>query len=88
MTTTGRRVEFPESWWFDEGDYARNPVNGYWYARPPGASTCSLAKHHVTEHEDGTITVSPSILVRTSNANGEAVEQFHGWLRRGVWASV
>jgi hypothetical protein len=36
--------------------------------------------HTVTEHEDGTITVSPSILDERPGCG-----TYHGWLERGVW---
>ena len=39
----------------------------------------NLANHDVVEHEDGTITVSPSIKIW--NHEGEV----HGFLVRGVW---
>lgn len=38
--------------------------------------------HTVVEHEDGTITVSPSIDFSKTTPGA-----FHGWLRRGVWTS-
>ena len=52
-----------------------------WYIRDPtgDASSIRLEHHSVTEFEDGTITVSPSIVVRHGNG-------WHGWLRRGVWS--
>jgi hypothetical protein len=37
--------------------------NGTWSVRTPNGRIGSVAKHTVVEHEDGTITVSPSILV-------------------------
>jgi hypothetical protein len=39
--------------------------------------------HTIVEHEDGTITVSPSILVTGSHG-----KQWHGYLERGVWREV
>lgn len=82
------------SQWHDQlepGQYRR--VNGdrglYWECRPPDWPPSvggSLAKHEVTEHEDGTITVSPSILSR-STWRGEPIE-WHGYLERGVWREV
>jgi hypothetical protein len=39
--------------------------------------------HTITEHEDGTITVSPSIDFSKRVAGG-----FHGYLQRGVWRPV
>jgi hypothetical protein len=38
--------------------------------------------HTVEEHEDGTITVSPSIDMSQRHPGG-----WHGWLRRGVFES-
>ena len=35
--------------------------------------------HKVVEHDDGTITVSPSILITRHDG------QWHGYLERGVW---
>lgn len=60
--------------------------NGCWYARVPYSDphirlTANLGNHQVTEHDDGTITVSPSILV----GDGAGVHQWHGFLERGVW---
>src|SRR5258708_16586496 len=44
------------------GAYWRE-TNGTWSVRTPNGRIGSIAKHVVLEHEDGTITVSPSILV-------------------------
>jgi len=65
-----------------EGEYGKNR-RGIWQARPHGMHVGSLQNHTVTEHEDGTITVSPSILI-TSEERGQKVE-WHGYLERGVW---
>lgn len=61
------------------GDYFRGK-DGVWYGRPPGCpnALASLAGHTVTEHDDGTITVSPSILISGAG-------DWHGFLERGVW---
>lgn len=40
----------------------------------------SLKYHKVEEHEDGTITVTPSIVVETCN--------YHGFLIRGQWSNA
>lgn len=48
---------------------------GEWFAVPPGTDlVANLSSHSVSEHEDGTVTVSPSILVQ----NGK--ESWHGFL--------
>lgn len=64
------------------GSYWRS--GGVWHCIPPldGLHAGSLAAHTVTEHEDGTITVHPSILFhpRPDGSHG-----WHGWLRQGIW---
>ena len=76
--TQGRRIAWPEGIGA-RGDYMQH-ASGTWYAMTPNGYLANLAAHDVIEHEDGTITVSPSILVR--NHDGE---QWHGFLDRGVW---
>jgi hypothetical protein len=61
------------------GDYWKDQY-GNWYAETPNGLTGFLRNHEVIEHEDGTITVSPSILV-----NGGRPNAWHGYLERGVW---
>jgi hypothetical protein len=61
-----------------EGEYGKCR-DGVWYAWPPGFMMGCLGNHDVTEHEDGTITVSPSI--RIMDGRGE----WHGYLERGIW---
>lgn len=56
---------------------------GEWLIYLPGAGVGTLTKHTVEEHEDGTITVSPSILLTGHNAGNPTTR--HGFLRRGVW---
>lgn len=68
---------------FRPGDYGR--VNGAWQARTPEGHLGNLSGHQVTEHEDGTVTVSPSI--RVVGGSGDAFA-WHGYLERGVWREV
>jgi hypothetical protein len=82
------------------GDYGRDPQDGNaWHARPPKMSEgdaftdChplagSLAGHDVVEHEDGTITASPSILIHYPWGNPPREISWHGYLERGVWRQV
>lgn len=62
-----------------EGDYGKDGRN-VWVCRPPGCHAGDLSNHTVTEHEDGTITVSPSILLDEPGGPG-----WHGYLERGAW---
>jgi hypothetical protein len=61
------------------GDYCLHA--GEWYAVTPDGRIALLSNHTVTAHENGSITVSPSILVRGGWSPGE----WHGWLVRGEW---
>ena len=85
----GRRVywddnNFPFS---EPGDYGF--YKGAWHCIVPaiGCAVGNLNGHTVTEHEDGTITVTPSILVYGGDGKGGKVEEYHGYLTRGVWKS-
>lgn len=82
----GRRVELiPQQGGFQllqPGEYGRWS-DGTWYAETPNGHGANLGSHQVTEHEDGTITVLPSIGV--SKAAGGAPWLWHGFLERGVW---
>ncbi len=75
----GRRVHDTDR--LEPGDYGKRPANGQWYCCTPNGHLGNLSRHDVVEHEDGTITVSPSILVSAD------VELWHGFLERGVWRS-
>lgn len=76
-----------------------------WCVRDPDGALGTLAAatethqgHHVTEHEDGTISVTPSILRPDSRPASEqmggaapgaiAGPGWHGYLERGVWTEV
>jgi hypothetical protein len=68
------------------GDYGRWAADkGNWYACCPDGKLANLTLHQVTEHDDGTITVSPSILV---NQRGMPNPEWHGFLEAGVWRQV
>ena len=84
----GRRTypDFDGDWLdtFAEGDYCQDP-QGKWLVRPPrsgfGYITFLGPRENgwqVTEHEDHTITATPSIKTAT----------WHGFLERGVWREV
>lgn len=63
---------------FMPGDYGK--WEDKWYGQTPNDMLAGLEKHIIVEHEDGTITVSPSILVK-----GGQDESWHGYLERGIW---
>lgn len=77
----GFRKDNPESLIPYPGQYGKD-VNGDWFGTPEAGFHANLSAHEVTEHEDGTITVSPSILVTSHEG------QWHGYLRKGEWEKV
>jgi hypothetical protein len=80
----GRRVRDTDR--FAPGDYGQHPVSGEWMANAPGGGLGNLSAHEVTEHEDGTISVSPSILITGADENGPT--RWHGFLERGIWRTA
>ena len=82
-TITGRRNDTePKN--MLPGDYGK--YEGYWYCMAPRDTgdwftnyIGNISRHQITEHEDGTITVHPSIEIKNSHG------VWHGWLERGVW---
>jgi len=77
----GRRVYPREdgNLYLAEGDYRFDPALNHWVIRPPGCHAGGIPDHQVIEHEDGTITVSPSIVLTHFD------KTWHGYLERGVW---
>jgi len=64
------------------GDYGK--YEGIWYGHAPTKGFhCNLANHHVIEHEDGTITVTPSILITRGDGS-----TWHGYITKGEWKEV
>lgn len=86
---TGKRVpDGTEPHLYEPGDYGR--WKDEWFIRCPidteHRMTGNLSSHDVVEHEDGTITVSPSILTTARWAGVDRT--WHGYLERGVWREV
>lgn len=79
----GRRLPDGTDWnsALQPGDYWKHE-SGVWYCLTPTGLLGTLRGHEVTEHDDGTITVRPSIFV-----NQGKPDQWHGYLERGVWRS-
>jgi hypothetical protein len=77
----GRRWDSIPSDGKQPGDYWKD--GSTWWAWVPGTKFIGrLTDHTVTEHDDGTITVLPSILVDESVSKAD---RWHGYLERGVW---
>lgn len=57
---------------------------------PPGARSIqhvAIPPHRYEEHEDGTLTISPSIGDTVRGGSGDS-DGWHGFLERGVWRKV
>ena len=81
-----RRMEFDGQYPYEiephlqPEDYAKS-IHGLWILRAPNGDFGTLRPtvHQIVEHDDGTITVSPSIQFETGN-------RWHGYLRTGIWS--
>ena len=79
----GKRVDWNDGRILEAGEYAKSP-SGVWYCCTPNGHMGNLGGHTVTEHENGTISASPSILVSVTN-NGKRIPLWHGYLEKGIW---
>lgn len=66
------------------GAYWRDE-RGWWNCCSPNGRVGMLTEHEVVEHEDGTITVTPSILIDPTDMGSRTLLGWHGFLERGVW---
>lgn len=83
----GTRRDTDEIHTLSSGEYSKLPNGGVWFVTPDGRFGHVLPTiHTITWHEDGTVTVSPSILVRGGGPNPGG--EWHGFLERGVWRTV
>jgi hypothetical protein len=102
MIIRGRRIEHLDHTTDDgiePGDYWKDD-RGHWYVAAPVPRdengfllTCDVSTWNVTEHEDRTITVSPSIFWGAGgypNSPRDWAEKhtWHGFLEHGEWRSV
>lgn len=78
----GERVYSIDPVYLEPGEYAL--INGEWYGCTPDGRLAGLRLHNVVEHDDGKITVSPSILVSGGGKSGS----WHGYLENGVWREI
>ena len=69
------------------GDYVK--IHGIgWYCMTPNGHAGNLSNHLIKEHDDGSITVSPSIKLSIQRNDGRGeVELWHGYLELGLWRS-
>lgn len=96
----GRRIENPDNYTsvpiVEPGDYWKDK-DGHWQVAAPVPQDddgflliADVSTWTVTEHDDGTITVSPSIFwgaggYPNSPPEWAAAHRWHGWLEHGIW---
>jgi hypothetical protein len=74
----GKRINGMED--LDEKSICFYKTNKGWMLYLPGCGIGTLSKHEITEHDDGMISVRPSILMKGHN---DTVR--HGYLTYGEW---
>jgi hypothetical protein len=81
-----RRADDTEHHLLQPGEYCKSSREGgpCFLACTPDGRLADLSRHQVTEHQDGTITVSPSILVSGGGEPGN----WHGYLEDGIWRAI
>lgn len=81
----GRDIDKPGHYGRATNERVLGTRTGWWEVTCPDGSVGSLNPevHTVVEHEDGTITVTPSLDMSKRKAGG-----WHGYLTRGVFRSV
>lgn len=87
--TQGKRIE-DNKYCPNPGEYSKQtdlkPYGKvYWNCKTPNGHYGCLVEHKVIEHTDGTITVSPSILVSVPRKGEKSLELWHGYLKKGIW---
>ena len=88
MITQGRRV-YPDKdncLNLQPCDYGRDN-DGIWLVRTPNVNIgeCCINRWNIIEHEDKTITASPSIMVK---GGPDGKYSWHGFLEKGIWREV
>lgn len=80
-----RDIDKPAHYGRATADRVRETRAGWWEVTTPDGHVGSLNPqvHNVVEHEDGTITVTPSI-----DMSKRTPRAWHGYLTRGVFESV
>lgn len=79
-----RRPDETGPWDLEAGEYYLYK-GAPWVRLPDGVGPCNLRDWSPVWHEDGTLTLSPSILDGDPKKEGRG---WHGYLERGIWRQV
>lgn len=66
----------------EHGDYYKADSGTWYVCCGENKLIANLANHNITEHADGTISASPSILVRAAELT------WHGYLENGILREI
>jgi hypothetical protein len=73
------------------GTYWQDSAGAWWVCTPSGYAGI-LSAHDVVEHDDGTISVTPSILTPFGPVKSDGVtpnpRYWHGYLTNGEWTTT
>lgn len=79
----GTRIDRLDGSIFQPGEYGKVSIGVFYGCAPDHEDMlCNLGSHKVIEHEDGTITVSQSILISYGH---RGKNKWHGYLEKGFW---
>jgi hypothetical protein len=88
-TAPGKRVQVESAIELNPGEYWQDAEQRLWIMPPipePPLGMLVPTVHTITQHEDGTISVHPSIKIWTTERTDPGPRTlFHGWLRHGTW---
>jgi len=70
------------------GSYGKNERGEWEICTPNGRRGLASEGHVVTEHEDGTISVVPSLLIDPLDLGTLKRPGWHGWLERGEFREI
>lgn len=82
----GTRVETWRELTDTKGAYMKDREGTWWAHAPTHNFIGNLGGHEIIEHDDGTITVSPSILCW--QGEGAERKEYHGYLKAGEWSNA
>lgn len=66
------------------GEYFKTQKTGNWILKTPSGVCATVKKEKITEHQDGTITISPTVYLFI-DFDGKT---WRGFLTKGVWREV
>lgn len=91
--TQGTRIYDKKPWDLKPSEYLVAGDGSVWVVAPNGLGPSNLKTWNTEIHEDGTVTLSPSIMayghsMLDEDGNKIDLPDWHGYLENGVWREV